>query len=83
MEDDILFLRSLDFTVDFDDSLIQHSFEPRNIDLTSISQSLPRPWLNASIPCLFSLGIVLLELSYWEVFEDLKPKLKEILLSLN
>lgn len=71
-KDDILFLRSLDATVDFDGPLIRRSFETRNLGLTDISQSLPKPWLNASIPCLFSLGIVLLELWYREVFENLK-----------
>ncbi|KGO37601.1 Synaptobrevin [Penicillium expansum] len=71
-KDDILFLRSLDGTVDFDGPLIRRSFETRNMDLTSISQNLPRPWLNASIPCLYSLGIVLLELWYREIFENLK-----------
>jgi hypothetical protein len=71
-KNDILFLRSLDATVDFNGPLIRRSFETRNMDLTDISQSLPKPWLNASIPCLFSLGIVLLELWYREVFENLK-----------
>lgn len=82
-KDDILFLRSLDSTVDFDSPLIRRSFETRNIDLTSISQSLPRPWLNASIPCLFSLGIVLLELWHREVFENLKNEAERKLVCIN
>lgn len=82
-KDDILFLRSLDSTVDFDGPLIRRSFETRNMDLTSISQSLPRPWLNASIPCLFSLGIVLLELWYREVFENLKSEAERKMVCIN
>lgn len=68
---DISFLRSSDSTVDFDNPLIRRSFGAQNIDLASISEGLPKPYLNASIPCLFSLGVVLLELWYREVFEDL------------
>lgn len=73
---DIYFLRSLDMTVDFDSPLIRRSFGTRGIDLASMSESLPKLYLNASIPCLFSLGVVLLELWYREVFEDLKTEVE-------
>jgi hypothetical protein len=57
----IFFLRSLDMTADFDSPLIRRSVGTQEIDLASMSKSLPKPYLNASIPCLFSLGIVLLK----------------------
>ncbi|KAJ5622759.1 Synaptobrevin [Penicillium lividum] len=65
---DISFLRSLD-KVDFDNPLIRRSFGPR-LELASLSDSLPNLYLN--IPCLFSLGVVLLELWYREALEKLK-----------
>jgi hypothetical protein len=73
---DIFFLRSLDMTIDFDSPLIRRSFGTQEIDLASMSENLPKFYLNASIPCLFSLGIVLLELWYREVFEELKTEVE-------
>lgn len=73
---DISFPRSSDATVDFDSPLIRRSFGTTNIHLASMSESLPKLYLNASIPCLFSLGIVLLELWFREVFEDLKTEVE-------
>ncbi|KAJ5157472.1 Synaptobrevin [Penicillium canariense] len=73
---DISFLRSSDGTVDFDSPLIRRSFGTRNIDLLSMSEALPKAHLGTSIPCLFSLGVVLLELWYREVFEDLKNEVE-------
>ena len=69
---DILFLRSLDGKVDFDSPFIRRSFGTRNMNLASKSESVPKLHFNASIPCLFSLGIVLLELWYRGLFEDQK-----------
>ncbi|KAJ5937074.1 Synaptobrevin [Penicillium verhagenii] len=68
---DISFLRSSDATVDFDNPLIRRSFGPQGVDIATLSSSLPTLYLN-SIPCLFSLGVVLMELWYRKVFADLK-----------
>jgi hypothetical protein len=69
---DISFLRSSYGVIDFDNPLIGRTFGNPSYTMTSMSQSLSRPMLHASIPCLFSLGIVLLELRYRTLFEDLK-----------
>lgn len=57
--------------VDFDSPLIRRSFGGQNIDLVCLFGHLPK---TTSIPCLFSLGSVLLELWYRESFED--PKIE-------
>jgi hypothetical protein len=69
---DIAFLRSSYGVIDFDNPLIGRTFGNTSYTMTTMSQNLPRPMLHASIPCLFSLGIVLLELRYRTLFEDLK-----------
>ncbi|CAG8220104.1 unnamed protein product [Penicillium salamii] len=71
---DISFACSTEGTVDFDNPLIRRSFGSgsQNCNVSSPSRNLPRPYLVASIPCLFSLGVVLLELWYGKVLESLK-----------
>lgn len=69
---DIAFLRSSYGVIDFDNPLIGRTFGNTSYTMTTMSQNLPRPMLHASIPCLFSLGIVFLELRYRTLFEDLK-----------
>lgn len=69
---DVSFLRPSYGVIDFDNPLIGRTFGNSSYTMTSMSQSLPRPMLHAAIPCLFSLGIVLLELRYRTLFEDLK-----------
>ncbi|CAG7996329.1 unnamed protein product [Penicillium salamii] len=71
---DISFACSTEGTVDFDNPLIRRSFGSgsQNCNASSPSRNLPRPYLVASIPCLFSLGVVLLELWYGKVLESLK-----------
>lgn len=69
---DISFLRSSHGVIDFDNPLIGRTFGKSSYTMMSMSQSLPQPMLHASVPCLFSLGIVLLELRYRTLFEDLK-----------
>lgn len=71
---DISFLRSSYGVIDFDNPLIGRTFGNPSYSMTTLSQNLPRPMLHASIPCLFSLGIVLLELRYRTLFEDLKTE---------
>lgn len=78
---DVSFLRSLDGTVDFDKPLIRRSFGTQNIDLASVARILPKPYLSASIPCLFSLGIVLLEVWYRQRFEGLKNETEKDMVS--
>ncbi|OKP12095.1 hypothetical protein PENSUB_2453 [Penicillium subrubescens] len=71
-QSDISFLRSSYGVIDFDNPLVGRTFGNSSYTMTSMSPSLPRPMMHASIPCLFSLGIVLLELRYRTLFEDLK-----------
>lgn len=71
---DILFPCSLNATVDFDSPFIRRSFGEQSIELALRSKTAPKPYLHASIPCLFSLGIVLLELWYRDAFEELKSE---------
>lgn len=73
---DVSFMRSKHGVIDFDNPLIGRTFGARGYDLNCVSETLPRPTLHASIPCLFSLGIVLLELKYRRLFEDLKSEVE-------
>ncbi|KAK5787561.1 hypothetical protein VI817_010058 [Penicillium citrinum] len=67
---DIAFFRSQDGKVDFGSPFIRRHFQ--TFDLTGLADNLPKTRPIASIPCLFSLGIVLLELWYREQFDNLK-----------
>ncbi|CAG8112686.1 unnamed protein product [Penicillium salamii] len=69
---DISFPCSSDGTVDFNNPLIQRNFGSQVCNSSQPSLDMPRPYLVASIPCLFSLGIVLLELWHGQILEDLK-----------
>jgi hypothetical protein len=71
---DVSFLRSSYGVIDFDNPLIGRTFGNSSFSMTKLSQNLSRPMLHAYIPCLFSLGIVLLELRYRTLFEDLKTE---------
>lgn len=70
-KDDILFIQSSRGTVDFDNPLIQHNFGFK-IEPCFPLPKTPNSVLNRSIPCLFSLGIVLIELWFGQAFEDMK-----------
>jgi hypothetical protein len=80
---DISFPRSSDGRVDFDNPLIRRSFGSRGIDLSMLAQSLPRPYLSSSIPCLFSLGVVLLELWYQNTLANMKNESEKALVWLS
>lgn len=68
---DILFIQSPRGTVDFDNPLIQHNFGSK-IEPCCPLPKAPNPALNRSISCLFSLGLVLIEIWFGQVFEDMK-----------
>ncbi|KAJ5159822.1 Synaptobrevin, partial [Penicillium canariense] len=83
---DISFLRSSYGIIDFDNPLIGRTFGASSFTMTSLSKNLPHPMLNmlnASIPPLFSLGIVLLELRYRRLFEDLKTEHERTMIPTN
>lgn len=69
---DIAFFRSQNGKVEFESPFIRRHFQSQSFNLTGLNDTLPRTRPISSIPCLFSLGIVLLELWYREQFDDLK-----------
>lgn len=73
-QSDISFLRSSYGVIDFDKPLIGRTFGSTGYSMQTMAQNLARPMLHASIPSLFSLGIVLLELHYRARFESLKTE---------
>ncbi|CAG8365028.1 unnamed protein product [Penicillium salamii] len=80
---DISFPRSSDGIVDFNNPLIRRNFGSQGRDASQRSLDMPRPYLVASIPCLFSLGIVLLELWHGKILEDLKNEAEKNLVRLS
>ncbi|KAK2767585.1 hypothetical protein FQN54_003743 [Arachnomyces sp. PD_36] len=69
-KEDIFFIRSSDGTVNFGNPLIRRSFGP--VSKVCATRDSSKPRISSSIPCLFSLGIVLIELWHGQPFEDLK-----------
>lgn len=68
---DISFARFSDGKVDFNNPLIEHNFGIEN-DMSGPIGVVSRSGFSGSIPCLFSLGIVLLELVERRTFEEMK-----------
>ncbi|KAL4922422.1 hypothetical protein BDW62DRAFT_52832 [Aspergillus aurantiobrunneus] len=66
----IFFLQMLDGTANVTNPLVQRSFG--STSQPHCGAKRPVPSFNQSIPCLFSLGIVLIELWHWKPFSQLK-----------
>lgn len=69
---DISFACSIDGTVDFNNPFIRRTFGSQSCDTVSSGKRFSRPYLVSSVPCLYSLGIVLLELWYGNVIDNMK-----------
>lgn len=81
-KEDIPFTRYANGKIDFNSPLIRRTFG--SVDTTGALTASGAPVISAdgSIPCLFSLGIVLLELSYRQTFESLKNQNEDSLVSI-
>ncbi|CAG8386127.1 unnamed protein product [Penicillium salamii] len=69
---DISFACSIDGTVDFNNPFIRRTFGSQSCDTIFSGKRFSRPYLVSSVPCLYSLGIVLLELWYGNIIDNMK-----------
>lgn len=78
---DIFFIRSYDGSIDFRHPLVRCSFGAPEVPLSHLSLCDPSKPGAGNVPCLFSLGVVLLELFYRLRFEDMKLPDENLLVS--
>ncbi|KAJ5176078.1 uncharacterized protein N7482_001955 [Penicillium canariense] len=76
---DISFTRDSTGRIDFNNPLIRRTFGSKTNTEPFLASRVPQIRADGSIPCLFSLGIVLLELSYRQTFESLKDPKENLL----